>query len=143
MSGRPAGQDPADGSSEPQGGTPEVVVSQAEVSDAVLAERLRQLSQRIDAEKSVKQSQTVAARERDMTGFGKAMRLSADFIAGVVVGGGLGWAVDKWLGTMPWGMIVLLLLGFCAGVLNVMRTAGLAPQPGETGWQPKDGPPRS
>lgn len=143
MSGRPEGQDPATGSREPAGGDPGVDASQADASDAVLAERLRALGQRIEAETSVRQPQTVAARERDMTGFGKAMRLSADFIAGVLVGGGLGWAFDKWLGTSPWGMIVLLLLGFGAGVLNVMRTAGIMPQPGETGWRPKDGPPRS
>jgi ATP synthase protein I len=34
--------------------------------------------------------------------------------------------LDRFLSTSPWGLIVFLLLGFAAGVLNVMRTAGVA-----------------
>jgi ATP synthase protein I len=37
----------------------------------------------------------------------------------------LGWLLDRWLGISPWGLIVFLLLGFAAGVLNVMRAAGV------------------
>jgi ATP synthase protein I len=46
-------------------------------------------------------------------------------VAGVLVGAGLGWLIDRWLGTLPWGMFVFALLGFTAGVLNVMRQAGV------------------
>ena len=46
-------------------------------------------------------------------------------IAGIAVGAGFGYAVDTLAGTTPWGMIVFLFLGFGAGVLNAMRTAGL------------------
>ena len=45
--------------------------------------------------------------------------------AGVLVGAGLGWLIDRGLGTLPWGMFVFALLGFTAGVLNVMRQAGV------------------
>jgi len=41
-----------------------------------------------------------------------------------------GWSLDHWLGISPWGMIVFLLVGFAAGVLNVMRAAGVVPEPG-------------
>ncbi|MBL4891854.1 MAG: AtpZ/AtpI family protein [Rhizobiaceae bacterium] len=53
------------------------------------------------------------------------MRLSTDFVAAILVGAALGWAIDRFFGTTPWAMILFLLLGFCAGVLNVMRSAGL------------------
>jgi ATP synthase protein I len=36
--------------------------------------------------------------------------------------------LDRMLGISPWGLIVFLLLGFAAGVLNVMRAAGVAPE---------------
>jgi ATP synthase protein I len=60
-----------------------------------------------------------------MGGLGTALRLSSEFIAGVVVGAVLGWFIDRLAGTSPWGLIVFLLLGFVAGVLNVLRSAGL------------------
>ena len=58
------------------------------------------------------------------TGFGNALRLSSEFIAAIIVGAGLGWFIDSLAGTSPWGLIVMLLIGFAAGVLNVMRAAG-------------------
>jgi ATP synthase protein I len=60
-----------------------------------------------------------------MSGFARGMRLSAELVGGVAVGFIFGWLLDRWLGTSPWGVIVFLLLGFVAGVLNVMRSAGV------------------
>ncbi|HMQ58633.1 MAG TPA: AtpZ/AtpI family protein [Rhizobiaceae bacterium] len=93
--------------------------------DADLARRRASL----DAALKVRQSQEAATDQgragRDATGYGKALRLSSEFIAGIVVGAGLGWGLDKLAGTAPFGLIAFLLLGFGAGVLNVLRTAGL------------------
>ena len=63
------------------------------------------------------------ARGREMTGMGRAFRLAAEFVAAILVGLGLGWGIDQLFGTAPWGMVILLLLGFAAGVLNVTRAA--------------------
>ena len=61
----------------------------------------------------------------DPSALARGFRLSTELVAGVLVGAFIGWALDKWLGISPWGMIVLVLLGFAAGVLNVMRAAGV------------------
>lgn len=61
----------------------------------------------------------------DGKGYGLGIRLVTDLVAGVLVGGAIGWFVDGWLGTSPWGLIVLLLLGVAAGVFNALRSAGL------------------
>ena len=58
---------------------------------------------------------------------GRGFQLSSDLIAGVVVGALIGWGIDRLLSTSPFGMIVFLLLGFIAGVVNVIRSAGVAP----------------
>ena len=58
-------------------------------------------------------------------------RLSSELIAGVGVGALMGWGFDRLLSTSPFGLIVFVLLGFSAGVLNVIRSAGVAP--GKTG----------
>jgi ATP synthase protein I len=66
------------------------------------------------------------------SGYGKAFRVTADLVAGVLVGALLGWTLDYLAGTRPWGLIVFLLLGFCAGVMTMLRTLGQMPQ---AGWQ--------
>ena len=53
-------------------------------------------------------------------------RLSSELIAGVAVGALMGWGFDRLLSTSPFGLIVFVLLGFSAGVLNVVRSAGVA-----------------
>jgi ATP synthase protein I len=59
--------------------------------------------------------------------FARGFRLSSELIAGVVVGAGIGWGLDRLLSTSPWGLIVFFLLGFTAGVVNVVRSAGVVP----------------
>jgi ATP synthase protein I len=62
-------------------------------------------------------------RQGDMSGMSRGLRLASEFVAAILVGAGLGWIIDSILPTRPWGIIILLLLGFVAGVLNVTRAA--------------------
>ena len=66
-----------------------------------------------------------ADRATTASGYARGFRLSSELVAGVVVGAAIGWLVDRWLGISPWGLTIFLLLGFAAGVLNVLRSAGL------------------
>jgi ATP synthase protein I len=59
------------------------------------------------------------------SGYARGFRLSSELVGGVLVGAGIGWLIDRLLGISPWGLMIFLLLGFAAGVLNVMRSAGL------------------
>lgn len=52
---------------------------------------------------------------------GLGFRIGIEFVVAVVVATGLGWAIDSWVGTRPWGMIVLFFLGVGAGMLSVYR----------------------
>lgn len=92
--------------------------------EAGLSERL----QRLDRQLSQRDEQARGPDGEDptakMSAIGQAFRLSSELVAGVAVGAALGWALDKWLDTSPWGMIVFLLLGFAAGVLNLLRATG-------------------
>jgi ATP synthase protein I len=84
-----------------------------------LGERLRQVTPDIVSDRPP------APPTSDPSAIARGFRLSTELVAGVLVGAALGWALDHWLGTSPWGMILFLLLGFAAGVLNVMRSAGV------------------
>lgn len=57
------------------------------------------------------------------SGLGLGFRISIEFVAGVAVGVGIGYALDRWLGTAPIMMVLFLLLGGAAGVLNAYRAA--------------------
>jgi len=52
-----------------------------------------------------------------------ALRFGGEFGAAVLVGAGLGFGVDYWLRTGPWGLVIGLCLGFATGVVNVVRLA--------------------
>ncbi len=54
---------------------------------------------------------------------GLAVRLSSDFTAGILMGGLLGWGVDRVFGTSPWGLIIFLGLGFVTAVRLAIRSA--------------------
>ena len=57
------------------------------------------------------------------SGLGTALRLAAEMISALLVGGGIGWFLDRWLDTKPWLLLVFLLLGAIAGMLNAYRAA--------------------
>lgn len=96
--------------------------------EAALSARLKRLGERLEQASPSRSSDTGPATRSaaDHAGFARGFRLSSELVAGVLVGAGLGWLIDKGLGTLPWGMFVFALLGFTAGVLNVMRQAGVA-----------------
>lgn len=48
-------------------------------------------------------------------------RLGLEMVVATLVGTGLGYLVDYWLDSSPWGMIGGLLLGAAAGFRNVYR----------------------
>lgn len=57
------------------------------------------------------------------TAMGIGFRIGIELVVGVCIGAGGGFALDRWLHTAPWLMIVGLLLGFAAGLRNVFRSA--------------------
>ena len=78
-------------------------------------------SRKIGTDQSGNEQDAAQARASAMA---VGLRLSSELVAGVLVGAALGWGFDRLLSTSPWGLIVFLLLGFVAGVINVMRAAG-------------------
>lgn len=87
-----------------------------------LEERLKSLDSRLSNSDRLQNSEN---KKSDNVNFSNAIRLSTEFVVAILVGVGIGWAIDYFLGTAPWGMIIMLPLGFIAGVRNIMRAAGL------------------
>ena len=99
--------------------------------EAALSARLGSLDQRlseIGGNRKIRTDQSgneQDAAQAKATAMAVGLRLSSELVAGVLVGAALGWGFDRLLSTSPWGLIVFLLLGFTAGVINVMRAAGV------------------
>lgn len=100
--------------------------------EAALSARLDRLEDRLSASRKDRQTRTDQSESRDgqasanASAMARGFRLSSELVAGVLVGAVIGWGIDHLLSTSPWGLIVFFLLGFVAGVINVMRTAGVA-----------------
>jgi len=92
--------------------------------DGDLDRRRRELGATLATRLPDKERQDASDGRAAATGYGQAMKLSSEFIAAIAVGAGLGWGIDRLAGSSPWGLIVFLLLGFCAGILNVLRSVG-------------------
>ncbi|MCB1459135.1 MAG: AtpZ/AtpI family protein [Nitratireductor sp.] len=112
--------------------------SEGEMPEEELERRLRALDDRLDRNREARVRES--GSRPDNSGFGNALRLSTEFVSAVLVGAAIGWGVDKVTGYPPWGMIFFLILGFVAGVLNVMRAAGSISDPHRKGFDPSAAP---
>ncbi|MEM7215593.1 MAG: AtpZ/AtpI family protein [Pseudomonadota bacterium] len=87
-----------------------------------LDKRLQAMNKRLG--RDTRKGQSGKPAKPDSAGYGNAFRLSSEFISAILVGAAIGYGIDWLLGTTPWAMIVFLMLGFVAGVMNVLRAAG-------------------
>jgi ATP synthase protein I len=100
-----------------------------------LGERLEKARRgREDPAATTKGSQTGVPQNA----LGLAFRIGIELVSALVVGIGIGWLIDRGLGTRPWAMVVFFFLGAGAGMLNVYRAinglglaAGYRRTPGE------------
>ncbi len=116
--------------SEGRGGKrPEMSPASAETE---LSRRLKDLDRRLGENRAGGTDAPVPGDRARRPGVAMALRLGADFVAGVVVGVAIGWGVDRLFGTAPWGLVVFVLAGFAAGMLSVLRSAGMV-KPGPAG----------
>lgn len=98
--------------------------------------------QRLREQLAAHEAAETAERERQsrnsLVGYAAAFRLSTEFLSAIAVGAIIGFGLDWGLGTTPWLLVVFTLLGFVAGILNVLRSAGLIQSP-QVGKRPRDG----
>jgi ATP synthase protein I len=86
---------------------------------------LRSLGQRLDKARRDRMGPAAGDGKRsgalEGSALGLGFRVGLELVVAVVFGLGVGWAIDRGLGTKPWAMVVFLLLGIAAGMLNVYR----------------------
>ena len=84
---------------------------------------LKDLSTRLKiAKKSVREIKD-KNRGSNVTSIGKALKISTELVAAVVVGSTMGFLLDNWFDTKPLLTICFFIMGVAAGILNVFRSA--------------------
>jgi ATP synthase protein I len=100
-----------------------------QADEAALSARLRGLGDQLSQHRPSRTPETHRSQPApNASGYARGFALSSHLVAGVLVGAAIGWALDRLLGIRPWGLIVFLLLGFAAGVVNVVRAVGGVPE---------------
>ena len=54
-------------------------------------------------------------------------RVLADLLGGIFGGFVIGWVIDRFAGTAPWGLLVMLFLGIVVAFRNIIRAASARP----------------
>ena len=86
--------------------------------------RLESLDERLDR---LQQAEAKRTAKRQPDANYQAGQLVLSQLVGCPLGGGIvGWLVDRWAGTRPWAMLVMLFLGFAVGIWNVIRISNSA-----------------
>ncbi|MBX9796900.1 AtpZ/AtpI family protein [Sphingomonas sp.] len=67
----------------------------------------------------------IGAPQRQVAAENRGWAVGIEFVGVVLVSAMIGWAIDNYagLGTRPWAMIVMLVLGFAAGVRRALQTS--------------------
>ena len=63
------------------------------------------------------------AFQANMASAGPVAAASYTLVGGIILLGGIGYAVDRWWSTAPWGLVIGLALGIVVGVYELIRTA--------------------
>ncbi len=96
--------------------------------DPAMRERLDRLSSELDARRRHSGDSPEAGsgqtdpRVMAMRAMTLGFRAASEIVAAVVVGGVIGWQLDRWLGTRPILLVVFFFMGIAAGFLNLYRT---------------------
>ena len=85
--------------------------------------RLDKLGARLSAihQDEVEKERTQAATRDSAKGYSLGMRIGIELVAATLVGGALGYFIDTKLDTKPVFMLAFVVLGFTAGVMDVLR----------------------
>jgi ATP synthase protein I len=75
------------------------------------------LARRIAVARAAEASKRDGSKREESQGWS----IAVEFIGAMLVGGLIGWFIDRQVGSKPWGLIVMLLLGFATGLRSVLR----------------------
>ena len=92
----------------------------AAAESGLIDRRLQELRRRLDQTRGRHEEHNKRPEGRSRA-LALAVRATSELVGAVLVGVAIGWGLDWWLDTSPFLLLIFFLLGFAAGVLNVVR----------------------
>ena len=84
---------------------------------------LKEISTRLKIPKKNIVNSEVKNKGSNAASLGKALKISTELVAAVVVGSTIGFLLDNWFDTKPMLTICFFFMGVAAGITNVFRSA--------------------
>ena len=84
---------------------------------------LKEISTRLEIAKKNIKNTNKNNKSSNAASLGKALKISTELVAAVVVGSTIGFLLDNWFDTKPLLTVCFFLMGVAAGMLNVFRSA--------------------
>jgi ATP synthase protein I len=85
--------------------------------------RIDSLEDRLAAAREREEQRTNNRQQGLDAGYRTGNRVLAELLGGIVGGLLIGWVIDRFAGTSPWGLLVLLFLGIVVAFRNIFRIA--------------------
>ena len=85
--------------------------------------KIREITTRLEIAKRNIKSFQQSNKDLNAASLGKALKISTELVAAVVVGSTIGFLLDNWFDTKPLLIICFFFMGLAAGILNVFKSA--------------------
>ena len=90
--------------------------------------RLQSLEQRLKQAHQDEKVRTGAAQQGQDANTRLGNRVLAELIGGMIGGALIGWVIDRFAGTSPWALLVMLFLGIIVAFRNIIRISNQRPE---------------
>ena len=89
--------------------------------------RIDALEQRLKAAREREEQRNKPQIQGADAGYKLGNRVLAELLGGLLGGALIGWVIDRFAGTTPWGLLVMLFLGIVVAFRNIIRISNRRP----------------
>jgi ATP synthase protein I len=90
--------------------------------------RLDKLEEELATVRRVEEERNRTSQKKPEKGYSQGNRVLAELLAGLAGGSLIGWLFDRWFGTSPWLLLVMLFLGIVVAFRNIIRISSERPE---------------
>lgn len=90
--------------------------------------RIDALEQRLAAAREREEQRNKPVRTEADANYRSGNRLLGELVGGLAGGAFIGWVIDQFAGTSPWGLLVMLFMGVVVAFRNIIRISSRPPE---------------